>query len=255
MLLSGLLLAGCIGAYEPGEGATAPIVAADHPCADVEPGPWTGHPLASAELTTSTPSEDAGLQALFDAMPAEGDTVSVDLTIDGAVVSNVGFGGADGSQPPLWFEDASGGVRTFDVPNLVAYQPGDRLAFRVTELTNYFGELEITQMSDITIVDTGAPVPVRSAGDQVVRYPEQRGQNVEFAGLYLGDASDDCGDNACLEIDNGLVVQTLDLRGAYPETLVAGETCLHVISPVEVTRGDVRLGATNFAWMRTYDSQ
>jgi hypothetical protein len=253
-VLTSLLLLGCVEAYDPDDADTAPIVADDHPCADVVPGPWSGHPLASADLTASPPSEDAGLQALFDAMPPEGQTVSVDLLVDGAVVINTGFGGGNEPQP-IWLQDASGGVRTFDVPGLVAYQPGDRLSFRVTSLTNYFGELEIVGMEDLELIDTGASVQVVSAGSQPLRFPDQRGQNVEFAGLYTGDSSDDCGDNPCLEIDNGVTVQTLDLRGAYPEPLTAGETCLHVLSPVEFTRGDVRLGATNFAWMQTYESQ
>ncbi len=247
-------LAGCVEAYDPDEADNAPIVADDHPCADVDPGPWSGHPLASAELTTSAPSEDAGLQALFDAMPAEGETVSVDLPVDGAVVINVGFGG-NNDQPPLWLQDRNGGVRTFDVPDLVAYQPGDRLAFTVTELTNYFGELEITGLSGLSLVDTDNPVQLVSAGSGPLRFPDQRSVNVEFAGLYIGDSVDDCGDNPCLELDNGVTIQTLDLRGAYPDPLVADETCMHVLSPVEVTRDDVRLGATNFAWMRTYPSQ
>lgn len=244
-----LTLMGCIGEYAPSD--EVPLVPADHPCAGVSPGPWSGHPLLDVELTTIAPTRAAGIAELFVQMPPLGESRTVDIPITDAVVSNLGFDGNTGD-PPLWITDQAGGVRTFDVPGLSAYRPGDGISMRVTELTNYFGELEITGLTQDDRSSTNNPVYRFRADKETLSFPADRAINAEFAGLIVGESPDDCGDNPCLEIDNGVVVQTVDLRGPYPQNLVYGETCMHTLSPVEFTRGSVRLGGSSFDWLQTY---
>ncbi|MCB9677556.1 MAG: hypothetical protein H6737_20790 [Alphaproteobacteria bacterium] len=242
-------LAGCLNAYTPDE--EPPIVPEDHPCAGEPAGPWAGHPLDGATIRSSRYTHDAGLAAVLAAMPAEGETVSVSLPVSGAVVVNVGFDENTGD-PPLWLADGAGGVRTFGVPGLGAYAPGDTLSFTVTELKSYFGELEITALTGIEVTSTDDAVHVFSAGGAPVRFPEDRGLNAEFVGLYTGDSADDCGDNPCIVLDNDVTTQTLDLRVPWPGGLVADQTCVHVLAPVEFTRGDVRIGASALDWIRSW---
>lgn len=244
LLLSSL---GCLNAYDSSE--VEPLVPTESPCAGVTAGPWSGHPLSGADLRSEPYSHEAGIQALFDEGLSQGERVAVDLDLTGVVVTNIGFDRGTGD-PDLWFADAAGGVRTFEVLGLDAFEPGDVVDLRVTELTSYFGELEITAMEG----------PARTASEDVAVLngaslnlgSDQQGLNVEFAGLYIGDSSDDCGANPCITVDNGLVSNTLDLRGAFPEPLVENETCLHVLAPVEFTRGATRIGTDNNTWMRTY---
>ncbi|MEZ4318193.1 MAG: hypothetical protein R3F61_11840 [Myxococcota bacterium] len=242
-------LAGCIQAYEPDD--AVPLVPEDHPCADEAPGPWAGHPLSGHDLRTSAYTHDGGIAALFDQLPAQGSTLSVSVPLGGVVAVNRGFEGEPGGAP-LWLADAGGGARTFAVSGLDGVDVGDAVSLTVTEITNYFGELEITGISDLGVVSADNAVHVFSAASEPVRFPDDRGSNAEYIGLVTGESPDDCGDNPCIEVDNGTTVQTLDLRGPWPGELIYGETCLHVIAPVEYTRGDARIAASNFDWIRTW---
>jgi len=230
-----------------------------NPCgAPAALGPFPTHPLtvAGAADTSTAYTNNAGLQAVWDADPGEGNDVVVDLDITGATVVAKNF---FSTNPSVWIADASGGVMIFGaaVAGLEAVDLGDTVDLTVTEVTNYFGQIEITGVGALPTVTGSGPVYIADGTTGPLSYtnPAQRGQNAEFYGLLVDETGDDCGMNATcwnIEAPNGQI-NTMIIGNSFASGgLVPGEDCLHVIAPVNFTRGATRLQDADFNMISFY---
>ena len=130
----------------------------------------------------------AGIAAVIAASPAgNGETVTLDppLEVTGGVIINTGYA-PDGAVPSdIWVADQDGAIRTWgaaisDVATAAA--PGMKVSFKVSEIKNYAGELEITQISDWVVDSEGEKVLVQNLNDAAPTYASHGRQNAQLWG-------------------------------------------------------------------------
>lgn len=138
MILAGMVAAhGTLALDEGKHGLIGPTEETD--CgAPPQLGPWTGHPLFGADVTTAEYGHDAGLDDVIAATPTIPDENSAGLSIAvaGAIVHNVGFP----EDRVFWMADGNHAVRVvLSAPVAPAPEAGDSVSFTVTETANYQG--------------------------------------------------------------------------------------------------------------------
>lgn len=213
-------------------------------------------PLDKAQVTTTAPTNDAGIGALLAQAPAEGQSVTLDppLLVTDAVVSASEFV-PEGSVPDdLWLRDSGGAIRTYanfrdDPPKIVipdditGLGPGSVVSFKVTELTNYFGEIQISALEDFTVSPTSGLVYVVDATDGTeVTFADHRAEVVRIWGR-VAEERGECGTNTyCYGIEtNG---NTYELRIRKDEYEVGD--CLPIANPVGQFQGKVQFNVSDF---------
>ena len=216
-------------------------------CGEPTPrGAWTGHDLESANLVAGASTAVTGLDALRAAVPpivnpGTEDIVNatVDLTVTGAIVS---FKDDFGSGR-IWLQGSDGAMQAFAVAELSALNPGDEVTVTVTEITNYFGEGEITGIdaSSLTVTNTGQDIHYMDASSTTLDYATHAGMLVEFFGAFGPADTADCGNNVtCWPVINGATTNTVRIRNAF-NPAPAADQCFKMLAPVVYEYEGVRV--------------
>jgi len=154
----------------------------------------------------------------------------------------------------LWLADANGAVRTYlkdDSTDTIAegsIQPGYTISFTATELKDYEGTLEITQMSAIT-KGTPGKVYVQEAAGQTLSAASHFEEMVHAYGKLVSDSTACGGSSVCFDYDIG--EQTVTFRVKSSGNLMKGD-CVDVYAPMGQFSGSPQFDIANFDWMDTY---
>jgi hypothetical protein len=209
------------------------------------------------EPITDVPySHDAGVDAVVGAamILPDGEVVDgLDLLVDGAVVTNIGYRPDGASDASIWFADSRGHMRTYrtslgGLDEVVAR--GDRVQFRVHAITNYGGELEVTDLSDFIILPTVDPVYVIDADAMTLDYATHGRVNVRTWG-EVTSAGAECGSSNCydLQLAGG---QSVIFRVSDFVELRDGD-CVYWAGPLGVFAGDLQLDANELGWFAFFE--
>lgn len=207
-----------------------------------DPGTFSG--AVPLDLITTEPYDfDAGVQAVIDASPGDGQQLSVQLRVEGAVVTNLGYP----EDENVWFADANGAMRSYRANFDPPVAPGDVVSFEVQQISNYRGELEVVAIDALEVLGSGEPVYYVDGTNRAISVAEHARQNV-LAWAEVVSGPTDCSSN-CFEVDLG--GQTEDLRISSSRTFDAGD-CLELFMPVGVFDGEIQLNVENYDWYREY---
>ncbi len=261
-LLAALTLAACVRT-EPGDDATVETDTGSEPvetdtgsepvetdtgmvhtvdCNEGPAEPFYGAYGESSPTTTRT-STDAGIDALIAAAPGDGeDPVEVDLTISGALVTHVAYAGAN-TPNNYNLIDANDAVNVFGVELDVSL--GDTVSMKVTELTNYFGMIEITAAEELSVDSSDNGVYIVDATTAAVAYASEGLLNVRVHGQITSD-DEPCGsNNKCYDYlaSNG---QAFILRVPNNLNGYGNGDCVAVTNPLGQFGGDLQLDVRDF---------
>ncbi|MCB9795870.1 MAG: hypothetical protein H6741_24500 [Alphaproteobacteria bacterium] len=205
-------------------------------------GEWAGR-VPVEQITTEPYAFDAGVAAVIEASPAQGQRVDVQLRVEGAVITNVGYPEAEN----VWFADGGGAMRTYSAPWGVSLEPGDVVSFEVREISNYRGELEVIDLGNVEVIGSGEPVFFVDATEQSVSVAEHARQNIRaWAEVVSGPT--DCSSN-CFDVDLGS--QTELLRISSSRNFDPGD-CLELFAPMGVFDGEIQFNIENYDWYREF---
>lgn len=214
-------------------------------------GTWFGA-IDPALATRGTYSHDAGVAAVIAAAPPAGTSVYVDLQVTRAVVTNVDFAPVGATALSFWFADGGGHVRTFLTElgmDAGAIRPGELVSFRVTQLTEYFGALEVTQLADFTVHASGLPVAVADGMGTPLDLPTYEARNVHTYGEITANLGPCGGSHDCFSYQYGAL--TVDLRANNALGLLVGD-CVEYVGPLDDFGGTPQLNLSNWDWLRPY---
>lgn len=216
-------------------------------------GPWSGHPLSEASVTTTTkaPTADAGLAAVRAAAEKAGmDSAKVSLPVSGALVTAKGFVPSNGTFAKFWVADSSGPHVVFnvDLPDAPGLQPGDVVDFTATEVGTFFGLPQITELTDFTVTSTGEDVQVIDANTTTLDYDTHGERVVEAWGELVTDNGPCGGDATCYDMTVG--TQTLVFR--TESNYVQVGDCIHFIGPLQRFQETLQLTVEDFDWFTDY---
>lgn len=210
------------------------------------PDTWWGE--VPAELVSTTPYvSGTGIDLAIAAAPATDETVDLSgdpIQITDATVAAVGYY-ASGNPDQLWLENASGAIRTAFIDPGVVVEVGDRVSLQVTELTNFNGLLQITDVTGFTVSSSEELVYVREWND--VESDELKVSTLYHGYGEVSMADVECGIFECytLSTERGDVF----FRGE-PDMEVGD--CVQFVAPLRQAASNVQLDGSNFAWARTY---
>ena len=238
----------------PGEPTTPTPINADTggalSCAEgpAFPEAWAG--VLDPEQVTDVPySNTTGLGDVLAAAPQEG-SASISIKVSGAVVAN--FTEYGGEIDQLWVADASGGLQTYGVDiNLTAedIQPGDLVSFTATEITTYFGLLELTGLTDLVVTDASEPVYVVNGNSTAITLDEHLNENVRGFGELTSEPEGCGGSSVCADFTFG--ENTLPLRFSDALGLEQGD-CVDVLAPVTIYSYAPQINIDNNDWVSVY---
>ena len=207
------------------------------------PDPFGGV-LPLAQITDEPYADDANLAAVIAAAPVTPGTSAVSIPVDGAIVTNLGF-------PPdrnLWLGDSGGFVRTFNV-DAGTVPVGARVSFTVTEITNQWGLLQITGLTNFEVIDRGHSAYVMFAQDAPLSYASLGSVNVHLSGQLTEDLGG-CGASlSCFTLTHG----SQNIRIRLPNALgYQIDDCLEVVAPLSRLDPDDVLTIENWDWVRSF---
>ena len=209
-------------------------------------------------VTSESYANDAGLLAVFQQMPAEGQTVVLDppLQVTDATITLTGYF----NTTDVWVEDANTSLRLFLYnPNnpmaetFPVADPGMKTSFEVVELKNYFGNYEVTQIQNIQITPAqDQPVHVTDAAEEAVTFDYAVHHDQVFhvygeVSASLGDCSGGQG-IMCYEVlyggDKTVTLRTEDFD-------VSGDVgqCIQFTAPLGVFDGAPQFDQRDFDWL------
>lgn len=222
---------------------------------------WSGD-LADPSLATNTPyTVDAGLAAVKAAIPASGESATVDLDVTGAIVTTLGFnpGLDDGEVHLFYVGDSSGGVYArldFTSAPAVDIVPGDEINFTVTELENFNGLLQISAISDLTVVSQGNDVYVKPATGVALDIDNDISVVHQLHGELVSDATGCGGSSVCFDFEtrdgDTAFVSTFRINNGNLQTPLIEGDCIQVNGPLNEFGGVPQFNIGNFAWQRWY---
>ncbi len=214
-------------------------------------GPWGGsfpHPLWGSTITTQPYVNDSGLDQVIAAWElGERDLSANPIAVSGTHVINVGYR-SDGGD--LWLEDANAALNTwFDLGGLFTPSaPGDTLSFEVTEVGDYLGQPQITNVQNFSIDTTGEPVRVLDGMGRPLDWAIQGPRNSEVYGEVV-NAYGQCPwatSDHCYTLDHG-GTQTLFSLSPVAYVFYPGD-CVHLIAPLSHAEGIPVHRLTNWDW-------
>ncbi len=204
---------------------------------------------------------DAGLKAVYDAVPLVSDNMdtadvneglaTVDLQVSGALVIATTFDNF--ANETFWLQDKNTAMRVrlnTGATQEVVIKVGQRISFHVTELINFSGVPQIALLDTVVVDSTGNPVPFREAtGTDLTIADFDR--NVRIAGT-IADSGMDCGGtNKCYTFNHGDKSTLFRTKSQFIEM---GD-CLTFLGPVSGFPGPLATGAktiqvdqVNFDW-------
>jgi hypothetical protein len=212
-------------------------------------------------VTTDAYTNDGGLQAVFDAMPTmSGGVVTLDppLPVTDVTITITGFF----SQTDVWVQDANQAVRLFLYDGPMATpeifpvaNPGIKVSFDVTELTNFFGEYEITGITNIQVVPAqDQPVRVRDAAAEGIVFDYERDHDQVFH-MYgeIADSGVACGSSGSVDYTCYTFLyggdKTVELRtGNFEVTGEVGQ-CIQFTAPLGAFQGEPQFFIRDFDWL------
>ncbi len=208
---------------------------------------WLASDVWGVELlTTDAYTNDSGLAALFALIPSSGDTVTEQtLPIVEATVINVGYAPSGGT-PNIYLEDAAGALMTFYVETSPDVKPGDKVSMTVTDATNYFGNREITGLTDFTIVSSGNPVHYNVANGTALDVATMSLQNVHVWGELSAELPD-CG-ASCFDLTYGTETVTYRINNEFLEYPDQVGDCVDVLAPLGSYSNAPQLDIGNYDW-------
>ena len=194
---------------------------------------------------------DAGLGAIIADKPAEGETLTGEWVVTGAVVGAVGYY-PEGSNPSnIWFNDVNGTVRTYYVDPGVALSGGEVVSFTATEIKNYYGTLEITAMGEVTV--TGSDKVWLTDGNNTTLSYETHAEQFVYAWGEIMDEGVECGGSTsytCFDFQYG--VNTTTLRILSSKGVVQGD-CAQVVVPLGTYSGADQMDVSDLDWFDWID--
>ncbi len=212
------------------------------------PDAWAG--AIDPALVTDVPyANDAGIASLLAAAPSSG-SAAVSIAITDAVLANYSEYGGEIDQ--IWIADAGGGVQTYGVDlglTAAALQPGDTVSFTATEITNYYGLYEITEIEDFAITGTGGAVYVVDGNTTTITVDEHLNENLRAYGTVTSEP-EECGTSTvCLDLTFG--DNTIALRVSSSLGFANGD-CLDVLAPLDLYSGAPQLDIANNNWVSAF---
>lgn len=224
-------------------------------CGDPTTGPWGGefpHPLSGATITTDAPTTGSGLGAVTTAAPSGPDAAVIDIQVTDAVVTNIGYP----ENLVVWLQDATGTARIYlsdkspDNDSPLSLKAGDKVSFKALEVESYFGEIEITEISDLTVTGTGSVQVLQQNGKALDA--SIHSVNVEVWGEITA-LVESCGNQtSCFTLNYGGTETEFRVKDFVG---VEEGDCVHVISPVFYFNGNppqYSLDMQNTDWVEFY---
>ncbi len=215
-------------------------------------GPWGGgfpHPLFGVTVTTDAYTHDGGLDEVVAMAPKSGtvDLSATPITVTGAYIINMGYRADQGD---LWLEDANGAIRTwlpFDEGHIsTPVAPGDQISFKVTEISEYFGQPQITDFTDFAIESTGNDVRIQDGIGVELDYAATGPVNFEVYGEIVDELGECGGGDNCYNLLHGGV--KTEVRLDPKNRTWYTEDCVHIIAPVGISESIVRYDLINWDW-------
>ena len=126
-------------------------------------------------------------------------------------------------------------------------KPGDTVSFTADSGVNFYGTLEITEVTGFSITGSGSPVHVITLSDgTALDFATHGGYQIELWGSLTGGPTS-CG-NECWEFDyNG---GTTELRAAPGQLQITD--CVQWIGPLTQYFEEDQLDASDFDWVRFF---
>lgn len=222
---------------------------------------WAGD-IEPPSLATTVPyTLDAGLDDVMAAMPAVGESVTVDIDVTGAYVTTLGFNpGVDaGEVHSFYIGDVSGGIYVrldFTSAPSVDVVPGDAVNFTVTEVENFNGLLQISAISDLSVVSENNEIYVKAASGQTLDTTNDISELHQLHGELVSGATGCGGSSVCFDFetrdgDTSVVSMLRVNNNNLTPPLIEGD-CVQVNAPLTEFNGDAQFNIGNFAWHRWY---
>ena len=197
---------------------------------------------------------DAGLDDLVAVMPTTGSSLTVDIPITGATIIASYF--ANGSFR-MYIADANAFFKVFlssDASQIPPFTPktGSRISFTVTEITNYDGTYEVTEVAGDTwtLDGTGFAVPVTQISDATPVTAAHVNQVVRVSGTVVSNPAG-CGtDTHCFDLDYG-AGSTVVFRTSTANAFTLG-TCVTFQGPVTLYNGQPQLTTYGDMWWNAW---
>lgn len=197
-------------------------------------GTWFGA-LDSANVTSDAPTGDAGLAAVSAASVG-----TVSLAITDAVVTAVAYRPPAINVNTFWIADGSGAIEVFNVDSgTTTLAPGQIVSLTVTKTSKYFGTLQITAATDITVSGSMADVYVLDASDLDLDYATQSAINV-FTWGRITAANGACGTSSSCFTMTTNHAQEVRYRVRTDKGVRLGD-CIEVVSPLSIYDGNQQL--------------
>jgi hypothetical protein len=119
--------------------------------------------------------------------------------------------------------------------------------FTVNAITNYNGEIEITEISDWTVVSSGNPVYVQEGTGVDLDYSTMGREVFDLYGEITGELGECGGTNFCWELTHGGIVN--EVRTG--KSIILGD-CVHIVAPVNYYSDNALYDISNWDWMEYY---
>ncbi len=206
--------------------------------------------LDPAMVTTTNYGFSAGVQAAITASPGDGEpNATVDLMINGAVITAVGYHPPDTDPGTVWFQDQDAALRTYNTP-MPGVKVGDKVSFRITEISNYNGELEIVALDSLTIDSSGTPVYVRDATGTTLDYATDGRELLRVWGEVMSDGIECGGVSSCYPLNYGGATD-VEFRVGAALGLLTGD-CVILTAPLGVFDTELQFDLSDWAWLAVY---
>jgi len=209
---------------------------------------------------------DGGLGALLEAAPSgavdDRDPVTVDLVVTDARVIGTDFYSdtvaIPRSQTTFWVADESGtielrlfrdGLGDDDYP-LFDVRVGQRISFRATELSQYFGTKQVTRATDFELLESDDEVFIleRTGGNITV---DDIGKLVRVTGEVVGGGEGCGGTSLCWDLDYG-GDDVIEFRAGNSLRGMEVGVCMTYTGIVGLFSGQPQLNPVNFGWVYIY---
>lgn len=201
------------------------------------------------ELATDEPYDhDAGLAAVVALAPARNATVDLSgdpVVVTAAIVANVGYQ----EMTEFWIADANAHLHV-SIPlgePIVGVEPGAAIDLEVTELTDYFGSLDITAIASANITATDQPVWVQDANEVAPDYASHPAEMFTIWGTLSEELGECGGSYSCYTLTHCTGETGVRINQALEMTV--GDV-VQIVGPLYDLPGDVRFNVVNFDWIR-----
>jgi hypothetical protein len=129
-----------------------------------------------------------------------------------------------------------------------SHEQGERAVLTVTEITNIWGRLQITGLTDFEVIDTDHSAHVMFAQDTPLSYASLGSVNVHLSGQlteYLGACGASFG---CFTLTHGSQDILIRLANGLGYQI---DDCLEVVAPLSRLDPDDLLDIENWDWVRS----